>query len=70
MLYLKNKERILENFLCVDCKILAFEVTKIPFMALQEPKQLHFTRSHLNMNNVQNGRYSLDSFFKASCVYA
>jgi len=35
------------NFHYVDCKILAFEFTKVHFLTLWKSRQLHFTRSHL-----------------------
>jgi len=35
------------NFHHVDCKILAFELTKIHFLALVKTEKLHFIRSHL-----------------------
>jgi len=36
-----------KNFHLTTFKILAFEVTKILFGALQKIKQMHFIRSHL-----------------------
>jgi len=37
----------IQKFHRVDCKIIAFEVTNILYLALQKKEQLHFTRSHL-----------------------
>jgi len=38
-------EKKFRNFRLIDCKILAFEVTKFLFLPLQKSRQLHFTRS-------------------------
>jgi len=43
---LKRCGKNFKNFHRVDCKILAFEVTKLGFFGLAK-KKLHFTRSHL-----------------------
>jgi len=57
------------NFHQVDCKILAFEVTKFLFLSMQKSGQLHFTRSNQYEKNVQHGCNSLESILKASWLY-
>jgi len=41
---LRRCEKNFRNFRLVDCKILAFEVTKFHFLPLRKFGQLHFTR--------------------------
>jgi len=46
MLVQKDVEKNFRNFHHIDCKILAFQLTKIIFLTLPKTGQLHFTSLH------------------------
>jgi len=56
--------KIFKNSHHVDCKILAFEVTKNPFFGPAKEQAAALHKVTFVCKNIQNGSVCLDSFFK------